>query len=320
MTPNAQLIQADCRDALAKMEDRSVDSIITDTPYEYKGGFMGQSWDAEGTAFDRKLWEETVRVAKPGAWVAAFGGRHSWHRLAVAMEDAGMEIKDTLMWMFTTGGVKAKHTTMKAFFEPVILAQVPFKGTAKNNVEEHGTGYLGISETRIPYLDEADLADTLKKNPGKGGETFTSATYGTGRPQQLVNVAGRHPANVMVDENVAEMLGRDQRYLMVAKASKKERNAGLSLEAGIASNPHTCVKPMDLMEWLVRLLCPVGGTVLDPFVGSGTTGCAAVHVGRSAIGIEREDIYVETAKLRTDYWTAQPMADLTINQTPCEVR
>jgi site-specific DNA-methyltransferase (adenine-specific) len=201
----------------------------------------------------------------------------------------------------------------------VILAQVRPKGSMKANVEEHGTGYLNIDETRLPYLDAADLAKTQSKNPGSA-ETFTSSVYGTNRPQQLVNVAGRHPANMMVDEGVADLLGRDQRFFKVAKASRKERDLGLSLEAGIAHNPHTCVKPIDLMEWLVRLLCPVGGTVLDPFVGSGTTGCAAVHVGRSAIGIEREDIYVETAKLRTDYWLAQPKVDITTNPTPCEVR
>lgn len=314
--PTATLIQDDCREAMAKMEDRSVDAVITDTPYEFKGGFMGQSWDSDGSAFDPKLWAEVARVAKPGAWVAAFGGRHSWHRLAVAMEDSGLVIRDTLMWLFTTGGVKAKHTTLKAAWEPVILAQVKPRGPIKDAVEQYGTGYLGISETRIPYLDEDDLAATQAKNPGRD-DTFTSGVYGTNRPQQLVNVEGRHPANVLMTEDVADMLGRDQRFFKVAKASKRERDAGLSLEAGIAHNPHTCVKPMDIMEWLVRLLAPMGSTVLDPFVGSGTTGCAAVHVGRNCIGIEREDIYVQTAELRTAYWEAQPMADLSV-PTPCE--
>lgn len=312
MSAVATLVQGDCRETLRKMDDRSVDAIITDTPYEFKGGFMGQSWDADGSAFDPKLWAEIARAAKPGAWVAAFGGRHSWHRLAVAMEDAGLVMRDTLMWLFTTGNVTAKNTTLKTAWEPIILAQVKPKGTIKRSMEEYGTGHLGITETRIPYLDEDDLATTLSKNPGRSGETFTSGVYGTDRPQQLVNVAGRHPANVLIDAGVAELLGRDQRFFKVAKASRKERDLGLSLEHGIAHNPHTCVKPMDLMEWLIRLLCPIGGLVIDPFVGSGTTGCAAVHVGRSCIGIEREDIYVQTAELRTAYWSAQPLADLSV--------
>jgi DNA modification methylase len=309
--PTATLMQGDSRDVLRGLEDRSVDAVITDTPYEFKGGFMGQSWDADGSAFDHRLWEQVVRVAKPGAWVAAFGGRHSWHRLAVAMEDAGLIIDDTLMWLFTTGGVKNKHTKLKTAWEPIILAKVKPEGTIARNVETYGTGYLGVGETRIPYLDEDDLTATLAKNPGRD-DGVTSGVYGTNRPQQLVNVEGRHPANVIVSEDVADLLGRDQRFFKVAKASKRERDAGLSLDAGIAHNPHTCVKPMDLMEWLVRLLAPPGSTVLDPFVGSGTTGCAAVHVGRSCIGIEREDIYVQTAELRTAYWSAQPRADLSV--------
>jgi DNA modification methylase len=316
--PTATLIQDDCRTAVARLEDHSIDACITDTPYEYKGGFMGQSWDKDGSAFDAALWAEVARACKPGAWVAAFGGRHSWHRLACAMEDGGLLPHDTLSWLFTTGGVKNKHTQLKAAWEPILLMRVPFKGSAAKNVDEHGTGYLNVSETRIPYLDEADLAATLAKNPGRD-DTFTSGVYGTNRPQQLVNTAGRHPANVICDDEVAGLLGRDQRFFKVAKASKAERNAGLSIERGIANNPHTCVKPLDLMRWLVRLLCPVDGTALDPFVGSGTTGCAAVNVGRSCIGIEREDIYVQTAELRTAYWNAQPMSDLTI-PTPMEVR
>lgn len=310
MTPTATLIKGDCREELRLLETDSFDACLTDTPYEYKGGFMGQSWDKDGSAFDARLWSEVVRVAKPGAWVAAFGGRHSWHRLAVAMEDGGLQIRDTLMWLYTTGNVTAKHTTLKSAWEPIILAQVKPKGTITASMEQFGTGHLGIAETRLPYLDADDLAKTQAKNPGST-ETFTSGVYGTNRPQQLVNAEGRHPANVIIDDQIAELLGREQRFFKVAKASRKERDAGLSLEAGIARNPHTCVKPMELMEWLVKLLCPIDGTVLDPFVGSGTTGCAAVHVGRSCIGIEREDIYIETAKLRADYWSAQPMAEPT---------
>lgn len=217
------------------------------------------------------------------------------------MEDGGLQIRDTLMWLYTTGNVTSKTTTLKSAWEPIILAQVKTKGALKNAVEEYGTGYLNIDDTRIPYLDEADLAKTKAKNPGSDA-TFTSGVYGTNRPQQLVNDEGRHPANVLIDEDIAELLGRDQRFFPCPKASRKERDLGLGMDAcGFERNPHTCVKPLALMEWLVRLLTPSDGTVLDMFMGSGSTGVAAIHEGRAFIGIEREDIYIDTARARIAY-------------------
>lgn len=311
----AEMIHGRCEDELRNLDAAAVDAVICDTPYEYKGGFMGQSWDRTGTAFDPSVWGEVGRVAKPGAWVAAFGGRQSWHRLAVAMEDGGLQIRDTLMWLYTTGNVTSKTTTLKTAWEPIILAQVKTKGSLKRAVEEHGTGHLGIDDTRLPYLDDDDLAATLAKNPGRS-DSFTSGVYGTNRPQQLVNPEGRHPANVMIDDDIAELLGRDHRFFMCAKASRKERDAGLSLEAGIARNPHTCVKPLELMRWLTRLLCPRDGVVLDHFAGSGSTGVAAVQEGRSFLGIDQEDIYVQTARLRLAH--ALEVGPLPTTTTTCK--
>lgn len=298
-----ELLNHDCREALPKLEERSVDAIVTDTPYEYKGGFMSQSWDSTGVAFDPETWKQAMRVAKPGAWVLAFGGRKTWHRLTAAIEDAGFEIADTLMWLYTTGNVTAKHTTLKSAWEPIVLARVPAEKSIKATRERYGTGHLEIDAHRLPYLDEADLQKTLAKNPGTT-QTFTSGVYGTDRPQQLVNVEGRHPANVLIDDAVAELLGPDQRFFKCAKASKKERDAGLSLEKGIVRNPHTCVKPLDLMEWLVGLVTPPGGTVLDFFMGSGSTGIAALNCGLGFVGIEQDEIYTQTAKLRIDHHLA----------------
>jgi site-specific DNA-methyltransferase (adenine-specific) len=213
------------------------------------------------------------------------------------MEDGGLEIRDTLMWLYTTGNVTARDTTLKPVWEPICLAQVPAKQSLKATVAEYGTGYLNVDDVRIPYLDEEDLAETLKKNPGRR-DTFTSGVYGTNRPQQSVNTAGRHPSNMLIDDQVAELLGRDQRFFVCPKASRKERDAGLSLAKGIAHNPHTCVKPQGVMQWLVDLLCPRGGVVLDHYMGSGSTGVAATTLGRGFIGIEREQIYAQTAQLR----------------------
>lgn len=307
------IVHADCRDVLPKLPDASVDAVICDPPYELKrskrgrGGFMGMTWDEDSGAFDAPTWEEIRRVAKPGAWIAAFGGRRTWHWLACAMEMGGLIPRDTFLWAYTTGNVTAKHTTVKPVFEPICVMQVPTKGSIERAVAEHGTGYLGIDESRIPYLDEADLARTMAKNPGRS-DGVTSGVYGTNRAQQRVNPDGRHPSGLIfadqvgvaqLDAEVDALLGDFQRFVVVPKASRKERDAGLGVEGTtILRNPHQAVKPVAIGEWLVGLLCPRGGTVLDPWAGSGSFGVSAVRRGREFVGIERDEIFSEVAQLR----------------------
>jgi DNA modification methylase len=303
------IAKADCRDALPKMPSASVDAVITDPPYELKrakraaGGFMGYTWDSDSGAFEPETWAEVGRVAKPGAWVAAFGGRRTWHRLSCAIEDAGLIIRDTFLWAYSTGNVTAPHTTVKPVFEPIVIAQVPVKGSIERAVAEHGTGYLNIDESRIPYVDDADLAKTMAKNPGRS-DTFTSGVYGTDRPQQKVNPDGRHPSGLIFDSSLAidDLLGDFQRFVVVPKASRKERDAGLGQPySDMVRNPHPSVKPVAIMEWLIGLLCPAGGTVLDPYLGSGTTGVAAINRGRDFVGVERDEIFSEVARLRIEH-------------------
>jgi hypothetical protein len=183
---------------------------------------------------------------------------------------------------------------------------VPVARSLRENAAEHGTGYLQIDDRRTPYLDEDDLEQTLRKNPGRS-DRFASTVYGTNRPQQHVNRDGRHPANVLIDDDVAEILGRDRRFFAVcAKASRAERDAGLA--SRFVRNPHPCVKPLALMAWLTRLACPPGGTVLDPFMGSGSSGCAAAANARGYVGIERERDFYEVAQLRIAHWAAHAEA------------
>lgn len=296
----ATLIEADCRTVLATLQTDSVACTIADPPYEID--MNRQSWDRDSAAFDPATWAQVKRVVTPGGFVAAFGGTRTFHRLAVAMEDGGLTLTDTVCWLYTTGNVTNKDTQLKRAWEPIVLAQARSGAPLRTTMAQHGTGFLGIEECRLPYLDDADLQRTLAKNPGRGGETFTSTVYGVDRPQQSVNVGGRHPANLIVDERIADALREDRKYFLCPKASRKERDAGLSLAAGIARNPHICVKPMALMEWLVRLLCPTGGLVLDPFAGSASTGCGALLAGRRFLGIEADGVYVQTGRLRLDYW------------------
>ena len=92
------LYHGDCRDVISSLPSNSLDACVTDPPYEL--GFMGRKWDASGIAYDKYLWAEVWRVLKPGAHVLAFGGTRTWHRLAVAIEDAGFEVRDSIAWMY----------------------------------------------------------------------------------------------------------------------------------------------------------------------------------------------------------------------------
>jgi DNA modification methylase len=99
------VLHGDCREVMLTMPDNSVDAIITDPPYEL--GFMGKSWDSTGVAYDITVWQECLRVLKPGGHLLAFGGSRTYHRLACAIEDAGFQIRDQIMWVYGSGFPKS---------------------------------------------------------------------------------------------------------------------------------------------------------------------------------------------------------------------
>lgn len=100
-----QLVNGDCLEVLKTLADASVDAVVTDPPYEL--GFMGKGWDASGIAYKVELWAECLRVLKPGGHLLAFGGTRTYHRMAVAIEDAGFEIRDSLHWIYGSGFPKS---------------------------------------------------------------------------------------------------------------------------------------------------------------------------------------------------------------------
>lgn len=219
---------------------------------------------------------------------------------------------------------KGHGTALKPAHELVVVARKPLAGTVAQNVLEHGTGALNVDGCRI---------GTTKRVPGGIARKPTRVVYGTygietGDESGHDPNVGRWPANVVLDDKAAPMLdeqtGGASRFFYCAKASRAERNAGLDgfeerLTAGVwggtehdlsdgkkptipRANLHPTVKPIELMRWLVRLVTPPGGTVLDPFTGSGTTGCAAVLEGLDFIGIEREGEYARIAEARIGWW------------------
>jgi DNA modification methylase len=408
------ILAGDCIEQMRTLEADSVDAIVTDPPYGLE--FMGKEWDGFGTPLGFQTWteqwaREALRVLKPGGHLLAFGGTRMYHRLAAGIEDAGFEIRDTLMWLYGSGfpksldvskaidkaaGVEREKwetlpmqakgeigeisknrrcavclkalasgnpclcdrtttpitegakkwqgwgTALKPAVEPIVLARKPLIGTVADNVLKHGTGALNIDASRI-----GTEGGTYKASKPDGASTGIYGDGLNGGSKAQIN-SGRWPANILLDEEAAAMLdeqapktgafapvksghsgkskgiygdynqrgddgatfyGNEQggasRFFYVAKAGRAERNKGLE------RNIHPTVKPVQLMRYLIRLVTPKGGVVLDPFLGSGTTAVAAIEEGVDWIGCEREPEYLEIIEARVA--AAQPGMGLALD-------
>lgn len=384
---DATIYIGDMRERLAEIPDESIDAIVTDPPYHLttgkKGGsgpasvnldsphgrarvgtgFMGMKWDGGDVAMRPETWALLLRVAKPGAHLVAFGGTRTFHRLWCAIEDAGWEIRDTIMWLYGQGFPKSANqdddwagwgTALKPAFEPILLARKPLAGNTTENLERYGVGALNIDGCRI------------------GTERPVMEVVSDGRPRQFLRSEGRKtvgmqdggrwPANVLHDGS-AEVVaafpesdgaaapvhrrgsdktrttfgafegdvdevgstfhsdtGSAARFFWCPKATRADRNEGLqgmnkrpvNWSSGDQSpsafqsegtereqgNFHPTVKPTELMQYLCRLVAPRGARILDPFMGSGSTGKAAVLEGMDFIGFELHADYAEIARRR----------------------
>lgn len=387
---NQTLILGDCIERMREMDEGSVDAIVTDPPYGLR--FMGRKWDYDVPSLD--VWKEALRVAKPGAHLLSFGGSRTYHRMACAIEDAGWEIRDCIMWVYGSGFPKSmdvskaidahlKHgksgsrfirdiqesrpgegrvgaslpvngilaekkneghivnnnpstpeaarwngygTCLKPAFEPIIMARKPLDGTVADNVLKHGVGGINIDGCRVPVNPDDDV---FAKNPhtrSKGTDSYATNCYGKYKAMErdYDPSVGRFPANLIHDgsdevlacfpanvkggtwqhtdkarhfNNNGEKtncictgkdmsVGSAARFFYCAKASRSERGE---------RNTHPTVKPLALMKYLVTLVAPPGSVVMDPFMGSGTTGVACAETGHGFIGIEREPVYYKIA-------------------------
>ena len=323
-----ELIHGDCAERLRALPDCSVDAIVTDPPYGLS--FMGKRWDYDVPSTE--LWGECLRVLKPGGHLLAFAGTRTQHRMAVRIEDAGFEIRDMIAWVYGSGFPKSLDvskaidkaagavrgvvgpnrfaaingsanlntygkasrpdetapatdaarqwqgwgTALKPALEPITVARKPLIGTVAENVLTHGTGAINVDGCRVP----AEKATGWK---GGGSAMYEGGLSREGGEARLQD-AGRWPANLIHDggAEAAALFGAPARFFYCAKASKADR----------AGSKHPTVKPVALMRYLVRLVTPPGGTVLDPFAGSGTTLQAAVEEGFRVIGIEQDETYI----------------------------
>ena len=223
------------------------------------------------------------RVADPGSF--AQGGKNaSPHITAPATEEA----KRWEGW----------GTALKPSQEPIVMARKPLIGTVAENVLAHGTGAINIDASRIAGVPPSVPQPDFKHVTGRA--THLDAHKRNG----VMSVAsGRWPANILFDEEAAAQLDaqapNSSRFFYVAKPGKKERNAGS------AANTHPTVKPIALMGYLIKLVTPPGGVVLDPFLGSGSTACAAVANGFDYLGIEQSDEYADIAEARIAHYTKE---------------
>lgn len=329
-SPSWRVLHGDCLELLADLQASSVDAVVCDPPYGIN--FQGRRWDgrairesAATTSTRKRLssseafqewtrsWAtECLRTLKPGGHLLAFGSPRTFHRLASGLEDAGFELRDTLMWVYGSGMPKSRRlaggtgTALKPAWEPILLARKPPEGTIERNMRRHGPGALNVDACRVGERWPANvmLGHHARCTPG---------ACATGCALAMIDQA---------DERAhagSRVLTPPSRLFFSSKVSRFERDAGceqlpardLNLfpnaqGAGpppvAARNPHPTVKPIALMRWLVRLACPPGGLVLDPFCGSGSTGAAAVMESRCFLGIEREAPYIQIARARITHW------------------
>jgi site-specific DNA-methyltransferase (adenine-specific) len=392
-----ELRQGDSREVLANMPDCSIDSCVTDPPYAlvsiqkrfgkpgsapaqegvdgaYKrasSGFVGQHWDTGEVVHDVSFWAEVYRVLKPGAYLLAFAGDRTYHRMACAIEDSGFEIRNMVAWLYGSGFPKGQdlskmfdkkaghwrgragkknddisqdgeflrgyertergepitelakqwegwNTQLKPALEPVAVGRKPMIGTVIENVERHGTGAYNIDGCKIEYANEADMNAAIamaesrqsKDTAGRArwmnsadhselGSGFNDPAGALDRWKEKAAL-GRHPANVCHDgsDEVLDQFARfgdAGRFFFNAKADKEDR----------WGSRHPTIKPVKLMRWLIRLVTPPGGTVLDPFAGSGTTGVAALAEARHCILIEREDQFAADIRARIAFYEGE---------------
>ena len=380
------ILNGDCIEEMQKLIDDGVqvDSVVTDPPYHLtsivdrfgkKGsakpkdkdglynridkGFMGQEWDGGDIAFQQETWELAYKLLKPGGHLLAFSASRNYHRMAVAIEDAGFEIRDQMMWLYGSGfpksmnvgkaldkklgnervktGVMKTHsnkgmidseertaigagafgqevseevtignsewegwgTALKPAHEPIVMARKPLsEKSIVDNVLKHRTGAINIDECRVEGNDAKypdtnpdfkDIGRQSKEAIGIDKLSF-GQTENAKRKRAEEIPDGRFPANVMHDGLDTEW----SRYFYCPKASKSERNNSA------VKNNHPTVKPQQLMQYLCRMVTPKGGTVLDMFMGSGSTGMAAKDEGFDFIGIEKSKEYFKIAEARIE--------------------
>ena len=308
------LWQGSSVEVLRLLPANSVDSILT-TPIRDNRPIQRSA--PHPTTNPATTWEvEALRVLKPGGHLLAFGGTRTWHRLAVTIEDAGFDIRDTLAWLHTATGEgvpdgRGAAATIAAF-QPIVMGRKPLSGTVASNVLAHGTGALNIEASRTGLDGGSTIPSGMDRlNASNAIRGYRPDTYATGTPE-IPAKSGRWPTNVLLDQSQAALLDTQSGQLTSGNVSaegftgphsakvygKFARNElrpdVVYADTGGASrffptfNDHTNQpdgQPLNLLTWLIRLVTPPGGTNLDPFATTGATTMAALNAGFHHIAI-----------------------------------
>jgi site-specific DNA-methyltransferase (adenine-specific) len=333
--PAWRVLHGDCLELLADLRAGSADAVVCDPPYGID--FQGKHWDGPairdsaaktsrcgrlrpGEAFQHwtRCWAaECLRALRPGGHMLAFGSPRTFHRLAGGVEDAGFELRDTLMWLYASGMPKSRRlpggrgTALKPAWEPILLARKPPDAPIERNLRRHRTGALNIDACRVQDRWPANVLLTHHQR-------CTTDRCAAGCALHMIDRADRR--------NPSCVTAPPSRLFFSSKVSRAERDTGCeqlparelnlfpnSQHGGAsparARNPHPTIKPIDLMRWLIALSCPPGGLVLDPFCGSGSTGAAAVLERCRFVGIEQDAAYLRIARARIEHWASLASSD-----------
>ena len=322
------ILRGDSLAILREIEDNTFDAIVTDPPYEL--GFTrisGRKWDATGIAFNTELWSEALRVLKPGGNLLAFGAARTYHRLAVAVEDSGFELRDSILaWVKASGFAKTQHigkllekrgestlaatwggtgTGLKPAHEPIIVARKPPEGSIVDNVIAHGVGGLNIDACRVPTTDDRS------RTPG-AAHVGDILNLQRGSAKSESHPGGRWPTNMLVvhrpdcvaegpcapDCAAAELNTQSAGSARFFPSFHYQGRAAASERPIVDGVEHLSVKPLALVEWLVKLATLPGQLILDPFAGSGATLEAAMRVGVRSVGIDDQAEHVRQIEQR----------------------
>src|ERR1044072_2607889 len=278
---------SDCREFAATMIEQSMmfDAIITDPPYEIN--YMAKEWDDTGVGFAPDTWEMLVRILKPGGFIAAFAMPRLYHRMACAIEQAGVETYPFMIWQYNSGMPKCQNVS-KLFDRDNCPDRTPI-----GSRRAAGYNSLQIKHGQQQY---SKLGFALyEENVSEEAKQWAGYFYGvnTLRPMFDSIYVGRKP---IAEPRVIDNL-RKHGTGALNVAALRDRGDG-SYPGNVlphsklpASSPGTgfpTVKPVPLMEDLVALLCPPQGIVLDPFSGTGTTGLACRNLGINCTLVDRD--------------------------------
>jgi site-specific DNA-methyltransferase (adenine-specific) len=282
-----KIILGDSKEILKTFDSESIDTLISDIPY---GVNINPEWDKNLPS--DAIWKECYRVLKPGSHCIIFGQPSMVMDLMDVMSNTKFEYRDMWIWQYQgthTKGFKIEEdgslyrSRIRNVFNPIYVFRKSLLKSEKDNWETYRTNLLNIDSVREPYEgNHSKILENFKKTGKRHLQSeVPSNTFKTMKRKGWVpDERGREPVNLMY----------------FTRATKAERTIN-----GIVENNHETVKPLSLMAWLIKLTTNnENQIVLDPFCGSGSTGCACKLLNRNFIGIDIDEHSVSIAKARID--------------------